>query len=260
MRYEDLRYSDEILPIIFRKDSCTRQAPGVLLHWHEAVELLWVVEGRLAAQSNTEYTVAEPGDVLCVHSNHLHGYSAVGEACTYYCLILPAQVIGSERLYQSALPLKSRGESAELYRKIVTVLEEKNPFYQELAKSLIVQLYVCLAKEGGRELPGSDRKMTATVKAALGYIEEHYAEELDVEGIARSVGVSRYHLCHIFKEVTGKTLAGYWQNVRCDKAKKMLRAGASVAEAAEQCGFSSPGYFTKVYQKHFSVLPRQEKR
>ena len=103
------------------------------------------------------------------------------------------------------------------------------------------------------------RRMTAAVKEALGYIEVHFAEPLNIEQIARAVGVSRYHLCHVFKEITGKTLAQYWQNVRCAKARKLLKNGASVAEAADRTGFSSAEYFTKVYQKHFSVLPSSDK-
>lgn len=260
MRYEDLKYSDEILPIIFRKDVRSKSSPPMLLHWHEAVELLFITEGEVLVQSNTETATAHPGDMVCVHSGHLHGYNPMGERCAYYCLILPPEVIGSQMLYQSALPLVQKGgECISLYRKVVDVLEEQPPFYKELAKSLLQQLYIALVACGGDQLPGTERRMTTTVKAALEYIEAHYNEELDVDRIARAVGVSRYHLCHVFKELTGKTLAGYWQSVRCNKARKLLLTGASVAEAAEASGFSSPGYFARVYQKHYSVLPSNDK-
>ncbi len=260
MRYEDLKYSDEILPIIFRKDTRNKSMPLMLMHWHEAVELLLITEGEVLVQSDTETAIARTGDIVCVHSGHLHGYNPVGESCTYYCFILPPEVIGSAQLYQSALPLVHGGqESVALYRRAVEVLEDQPPFYKETAGSLLVQLYVSLATVGGAQLPGNERRMTAAVKGALEYIEAHFDEELDIERIARAVGVSRYHLCHIFKEITGNTPAGYWQSVRCTKARKMLLKGASVAEAAEACGFSSPGYFARVYQKHFSVLPSSDK-
>ncbi|MBR5782797.1 MAG: helix-turn-helix transcriptional regulator [Clostridia bacterium] len=73
------------------------------------------------------------------------------------------------------------------------------------------------------------------------------------------MGISRYHLCHIFKIVTGNTASHYWQSVRCEKARRMLRKGHSVAETAEKCGFASPAYFSKVYRKCFSVLPGADK-
>lgn len=261
MRYEDLRYNERPWPLIFRKDTRTQQTPPMLLHWHEAVELLLIQEGEVQVQSNTETVIARPGEIVCIHSHHLHGYTSVGEKCTYYCLIPAPELVDSAALYQSPLPLVCRDqESVALYRQVVRTLEQEDDFYRELATGLLVQLYVRLVSCGGDQMPGNDRRMTAAVKDALAYIGEHYAEPLDVEGIARSVGVSRYHLCHIFKEVTGKTLSGYWQSLRCDRAKKLLARGVSVAQAAEQCGFSSPEYFTKVYQKHFSVLPRQDKR
>ncbi len=260
MRYEDLRYSDDILPIIFRKDTRLQGDSTMLLHWHDAVELLLITAGEVLVQSNTETAVAHPNDIVCVHSGHLHGYNPVGEDCTYYCIILPQEMLPSESLYQSPLPLiTALPEAVALYQKVIEVLEQKQGFYKEQAHSLLVQLYIALAECGGDQLPGTDRRMTTAVKEALQFIEGHYMEDLDIDRIARVVGVSRYHLCHIFKEVTGQTLSGYWQSVRCGKAKKLLSKGASVAEAAEKCGFSSAGYFCKVYQKHFFVLPSKDK-
>ena len=259
MRYEDLNYNDTILPIIFRDDIRRKDQP-MYMHWHEAVELLLMQEGCMKITSDTQRDQVQAGQVACIHSGHLDAYECIGESCRYYCLILPPEVLGSEELYQSTLPLVCRKEEiAELFRQIATALERKEDFYREQVRGMIAQLYVALVREGGNQTVGSDRRMTCAVKEALAYMEQHYAQELNVEQIARAVGVSRYHLCHIFKTITGKTLAQYWQSVRCDKARKMLKKGASVAEAAEACGFCSPGYFTKVYQKHFSVLPSEDK-
>lgn len=259
MRYENLNYNDSILPIIFRDDVRRKNQP-MYMHWHEAVELLLMQEGSMNIASDTRRETVRAGEVACIHSGHLHAYECIGQSCRYYCLILPPEVLGSSELYQSALPLVCRkAEISELFRKIARALEQKEDFYREQVRGMIAQLYVSLVREGGDQTVGNDRRMTRAVKDALAYMEQHYAEELNVEQIARAVGVSRYHLCHIFKTITGKTMAQYWQSLRCDRARRMLKSGASVAEAAEECGFCSPGYFTKVYQKHFSVLPSEDK-
>ena len=105
MKYENLKYSDDILPVIFRKDTRESHMSPMLMHWHKAVELLLILEGEAVIQSNDETAVARKGDVVCVHSGHLHGYTPLGESCTYYCLILPPEVIGSKQLYEAPLPL-----------------------------------------------------------------------------------------------------------------------------------------------------------
>ena len=259
MRYEDLKYSDDILPIIFRRDE---RLPSVVmhLHWHEAVELVLILRGEMYARNNGDSLRVPAGEIVCVHSNHLHCYDPVGESVEYYCFILPSQVIGSRALYQSPLPYHTKDEkSLALYREAVSVMEQKPPFYRETVKGLLMQLYARLANLQGEQTVADDRRMTAAVKAAMAYINEHLAQELDVDRVAEHVGVSRYHLCHLFKTVTGRTLAHYWQTVRCTAARKMLKKGASVAQAAEACGFASPAYFSKVYQKHFSVLPSADK-
>lgn len=259
MRYENLKYSDHILPIIFRQDS---REPGVsmYMHWHEAVEILLIRQGKMHIVSNSHSAVVSEGQLVCVHSGHLHSYTALEGRCEYYCVILPAEALDWQDLYKSPLPLVSNStQAAALMEKLAQIMEQCQPFYKEEARAVLAQLYVTLVRQGGGEVVGNERRMTVAVKQAIEYIGVHYAEELQVEQVAAAVGVSSYHLCHIFKAATGHTVSHYWQSVRCDKARAALRKGASVAEAAEQCGFSSPAYFTKVYQKHFSVLPSEDK-
>ncbi len=259
MRYEDLKYSDPILPIIFRRDS---REPGVsmYMHWHEAVEILLIRKGRMHIVSNSNSAVVEEGQLVCVHGGHLHSYTALEGRCEYDCVILPAEALDSGALYNSPLPLVCNSAQAEaLMEQLATTLEHRAPFYKEQARALLAQLYITLVRIGGDEVVGNERRMTVAVKQAIEYMGGHYDQPLSVEEIAAAVGVSSYHLCHIFKAATGQTVSHYLQCVRCDKARAALRKGASVAEAAERCGFGSPAYFTKVYQKQFGVLPSKDK-
>ena len=165
-------------------------------------------------------------------------------------------------MYQSALPrVTDDGEAVDWMKRLVETLTEQAAFYKEKGKGLLTLLYVRLAQISGEEQYGEETRPTPLVKKAVEYLNDHYYQpSVSVEKVAAAVGVSRYHLSHIFKEVTGKTLSGYWQSLRCERAKKLLAQGASVAQAAEQCGFSSQSYFCRAYQKHFGVLPSKDRR
>ena len=260
MKYEDLRYADKVLPVIFRKDRLGSSRRQIGAHWHEAIELIYVYEGKLTVKSDTRMEIAEAGEVACIHSNHLHTYSTNDES-GYYCLILPRTLLEKAELFDCALPLVTDApEVAERFRDIIRLMTERAPFYRQEALGQIYRLVAGLARLGGAQRRGKDRKMTETVKKAIEYIEAHSSEKITVEDVAAAVGVSRCHLCHIFRTATGNTVAQFWNGVRCDKARKMLRHGASVSLAAEQTGFGSLSHFTRVYKEYTGHTPGKEVR
>jgi AraC-like DNA-binding protein len=38
-------------------------------------------------------------------------------------------------------------------------------------------------------------------------------------------------------------------------AKNLLKSGENISETAYAVGFSDPGYFSKVFKKHFNINP-----
>lgn len=258
MKYEDIQYIDPALPIVFRNDS-RHKCEQMRLHWHEPVELIYVYEGKLTVANDAQTCTVLPHTLVCIHSNHLHSYQTQNEVSRYYCLIVSAELLKETDLFRQNMPFVTQDDaSLACFREIAELLGKTPPFYKEEVKGLIFQLFARLCRLGGGETGGRDRKMTAMVKDAIVYIENHFAEEITVEQIASAVGISRYHLCHIFKTVTGKTVAGFWTSVRCDKARQMLSRGSSVGLAAEQTGFRSVSHFSKVYKEYFGHTPGKE--
>jgi AraC-like DNA-binding protein len=51
------------------------------------------------------------------------------------------------------------------------------------------------------------------------------------------------------------------RNIRMEQAARLLREGRlSVAEIAEQCGFQSPGYFSRLFQQTYGMKPSEYAR
>lgn len=260
MKFEQLQYEDALLPIIFHPDMTLRRH-STHLHWHDAVEFVLVSEGQVTLMNDGRQYAARPGELICVHAGHMHYYEADGDGCRYDCLILPPELIDSPSLYQSALPFcTTDAQAVALCREVTALLRRRERFYRELVKAKLVELYAVLAQAGGTEYPNTNHTMNEIVKSAALYIARHYHEKLTVDAVASAVGVSACHLCHVFKNGTGKTLTDYWQGVRCDKARRLLREGASVSQAADLAGFASPRYFSKIYQKNFGILPSKDKK
>ena len=94
------------------------------------------------------------------------------------------------------------------------------------------------------------------VGKALWYVENHFAQEIDLDRIAATTGVSRYHLCRAFGEATGRSVMQYVRARRLSEAARALAAGASdILCVALDWGYGSHEAFTRAFRDQFGVTP-----
>ncbi len=93
-------------------------------------------------------------------------------------------------------------------------------------------------------------KLPDEIDKAMDYIEEHLEQSLALTEIAENSNMSVPNFCRKFKAKTGKTLVQYVneRKVECVK-KKLLENNLSLAEIAEQTGFSNENYMVRVFKK-----------
>ncbi len=93
---------------------------------------------------------------------------------------------------------------------------------------------------------------------AIDFIAEHYQHDISIQDIADELGISRYHLCRVFKESQGMTLLEYIAEIRMRHAKQLLEeTDLSVSEVARQVGFNNVTYFHKRFKQSFGITPNQ---
>lgn len=90
-------------------------------------------------------------------------------------------------------------------------------------------------------------------------IEKHISDEtFSVESLTKRLNISRSNLQRKLKVISGLTPGDYLRNYRLRKAcKLLLETDMRINEVAYSVGFSSPSYFTKVFQKNYNMLPKE---
>lgn len=89
------------------------------------------------------------------------------------------------------------------------------------------------------------------------YIDQNYAGELSLEGLAEYVHLSASYLSKLFKREVGQNISGYIQQVRVERAKVLLRTTAmKTYEIAEAVGIPDPVYFSKLFKKATGQKPK----
>lgn len=96
----------------------------------------------------------------------------------------------------------------------------------------------------------SDEKAAGYVEQALHYISEHYREDISLDGMAASIGISPFYLSRLIKTKKHVTFVEYLTQLRVNRAKELAEQGELTnREIAEVCGFSNVTYFYKVFKK-----------
>lgn len=99
------------------------------------------------------------------------------------------------------------------------------------------------------------------LKQMLGYIREHYAEDIAPADIAAAAGVCERECFRCFKQELGTTPLSSLTDFRLRKAGELLReTGLSVTEIASACGFANASYFGKVFRRRMNLSPLQYRR
>ena len=94
------------------------------------------------------------------------------------------------------------------------------------------------------------------IERAKAYIENHYNCPIALGEIAKVAYMSKYHFCRTFRTREGVSFKEYLNNVRIEKAEKLLRGNRfSITEIAYEVGFNSPSLFAKLFKSHLNISP-----
>jgi two-component system response regulator YesN len=94
------------------------------------------------------------------------------------------------------------------------------------------------------------------IRKALKLIQLRYWDDVSLSGLARELGMSRFHLSRRFKEVTGVTFRGYLLRTRLERAKVLLASRqVSITEVAHAVGFGDLPRFDKLFKRYTGVTP-----
>ena len=191
-----------------------------------------------------------------------------GKATEVWCGFLGTARLTDHPLIEALPPLLTlnvAGQQAQWLDSSLRFLSEGNPSGEIVAR--LAELFLAQAiREYVENLPPSSKGWLKgltdpAVSKALSIIHNHYAEDLDVETLAKEAGVSRTVLGERFAELIGESPMRYCAAWRMRMASNMLRDGKqNTANVAHAVGFASEAAFNRAFKREFGVPPATWKR
>lgn len=279
-RSEVVRYDRPGLPLYIRTGDLSHfldmRAP---CHWHDDVELIRVLSGRMRYYINGREILLDAGDSVVVNSRQMHfGYDFQKEECRYHCILFhPSLFTGGQALEQEfILPILTEqtpeywllpagtelGElTAECADRIVQWKARGRAAYELEAVGLLHILWAGLWRNAEEAFVSGRRRRdpdVETQKKMAAYISLRYGEKLTLEDIAAAGHVSRSKCCQIFRRFMGQTPIEYVNTYRLKRSRDLLlETDKSVTEIALACGFNHLSYFSRIFFRAFGATPSE---
>ena len=253
---------------IWKVGEHSKQPTGFASHWHEHIELHYIVEGEADFRLNqTAYHVV-PGDFVIINSNELH--TAVCTREPYYARViifdmadLSPELAGCNYLFQSLI--KGDETVADLTEQIIREREGEQCAYKQICKALTMELLVHMCRNYVEQsLSERDslrrKKDLERLNVVLSYIQNHYMEPVSNAQLADMICLSEDRFGHLFREGVGKPPLQYINDMRLKSALNLLKTSDhTVTQVAEAVGFRDYNHFGRLFRKRYGCTPYEVK-
>ncbi len=236
-------------------------------HWHEYVEILYLIRGQFSAiVQATEYQLNE-GDLIIINSGDLH--MTRSNTCTYLLLQISASQMRQylpdfdTMRFDTIIPCSE--QSAPL-RALLSEMNEirQNPSdsYQLLFTSRLYEFLYHLCRSYSYQIPsasltGSQRDLQR-VTHVMNWVKVHYPEPLSLETAADSLALSKEYFCRLFKKYTGQTFLEYLNDVRTMHLYEDLQnSDETITVLMEKNGLSNYKIFMRTFKKLYGSTPQK---
>lgn len=250
----------------------------VALHHHDFFEVYFFAGGNVTYNVESRSYMLMPGDVLLIAPNELHQPVFGPEKQNYERTVLWINKafleqfdIGDHpvsRCFDTAYPghtnlIRPDGVSRELLNYLLQLLlSERNSeaYATELySMGCLAQLLVLLNRlaERSRQDIQPKENSDSVVYRVLGYINEHYNEDLSLDFLANKFFISKYHLSREFNRLVGTSVYRYIIQKRLVMAKQMMSAGVSSTAVYQHCGFGDYSNFYRAFKAEYQISPKK---
>ena len=245
-------------------------------HWHQAMELLLFVKGKVTCNFRNSTLRAKPGDIYLINSHEVHETRCSRDA-VYLCVhILPSAmcryVPNFDQLNFSLVYDPEDKEKAEAYEqlrinmeRVLKEVRDNTPTGKLECNSRLFEAAAILVKHFSQPLAVEETKLQRSdmtrLEPLLEYTQLHHGEKLTLDGAAKSMGLNKEYFCRLFKKNMGVSYLQYLYQVRATAVCRELEISYdTIGEIAERHGFKDPKMLNQYFKELYGCTPSEKRK
>ncbi len=248
----------------------------VEVHHHDFYEVYLFLGGEIEYWVEGRIYHLQPGDLLLINPQELHRPLVKPNGSVYerivlwidknYLKTLSDSEVSLTRCFDNSIPTHTnllRPTSTQFSDIMLRMGEMVRESYSGeyggklCAAGIFLQFMVELNRMALHfdASPQEREEPPKLVAQVLSYINDHYKEDLSLEGLAEQFFVSKYHLSHEFNRAVGVGVYRYIMLKRLLMAKHMLADGMAPGEVYASCGFHDYTNFYRAFKAEYGISP-----
>lgn len=233
-----------------------------------------VIQGEKETRFGGRVVTTGPGQLLLVsHALPLEARVSIAEPSKPYLSltvsldiaelwsVAPEVTVGAQRPNEPLTVVKASETLTDVIRRYLMLVDEP-----ESARVLLP----LVRRELHYRLLMSDKAAVlwqlvdsaghaSSILRAIHLMRARFTERIDVEELARTVGMSPSSFYKHFKSATSLTPGQYWKDLRLTEAQRLLGTGEhNVSSTAFAVGYESPSQFSRDYARRYGVPPSSD--
>jgi AraC-like DNA-binding protein len=234
-------------------------------HTHDQYGIGVIDSGGHASLSGRGQVEAGTGNLIFVNPGEVHDGRALGGRPRSWRMLYfdPAAMAAArndvlegatEAPYFAAPVLSDEPLRRAFDTAFAAAMRHDQSCQEMLAETAVLRLVAQLAVN----LSSRSRKSshsTVSIRKSRDRIDADPAAPMTLTSLAAEAGASRYQLLRAFARELGLTPHAYIVQQRLALARRLIRAGTALAEAASQAGFSDQSHLTRMFARQFGVTP-----
>ena len=249
--------------------------PGsyIPMHWHRAVEIIYMQAGSLDVTVESENFTIQKGDCIVINGNVLHSTKCTSPN-TAILLQIPLDFMEKyipdlgQLIFLFDFRTKDQRQQTKqaMFKTILEQLQIINNVrpdgyllrFNSLIFELLFQLYHNFAVKILQSNTSQKKKDMARLEPVLDYISEHYREPISLNEIAEVACLQTGYFCRFFRKKMGITFLEYQNEYRLSFIyRDLITTSDPVHVILERHGFTNYKLFRRIFFEHFGNTPTQ---
>lgn len=263
---EKVHYLSDDFPIsIFSQNYHASAGDSTPFHWHDELQLNWVISGELEYCVNGD-TVRLSGDkILLVKDHKLHSSRTTGKDACSLCINFSPEIFHPMILKHYIRPLL---ENENFTSSILLLKPDQTGALKNLSDHIndtvdyfsIVNFLSQILEELVHSFEGTktpnDKEEQELFQTMLRFVHSHYQEPLTVRQIAAYGIINKNRCTDLFRKYTRLSPIKYLNEYRLYMAKNLiLNTRKPISEISADVGYNQISHFIEQFRGAYGLSP-----
>jgi AraC-like DNA-binding protein len=241
-------------------------------------KIIYINEGHGWKVINSKKYPLKAGSIFLIHPDDTTTFNVESDYIDIYNIIFMPEFIDSiikdlsddfnffsifhNNFYQEIAPeerewlyvLQTDKAISLIVKDIEREYENQAPNYRNAIKFRLLDLLIHISRLSIKKV--KLHRKSSLIHFINHIIERHYAEEFDFDYLAAEMGLTKSHICRVYRLSTDTTISQVLREKRISVAKdRLLKTNKTISEICYECGFNDLSYFYRTFKKSTGLNP-----